>query len=87
MKLCGISAEKTILIGGADAMPGGIHMNFGLVDSMMCANYGCLEQEVKKLEEGGIDSFHIDIMDGRYVVIIYTAALYENFPRPSHDPQ
>ena len=33
----------------------------------MCANYGCLEQEVKKLEDGGIDSFHIDIMDGRYV--------------------
>lgn len=33
----------------------------------MCANYGNLEQEVKELEEGGIDSFHIDIMDGRYV--------------------
>ena len=35
--------------------------------SMMCADYGSLEQEVKNLEEGGIDSFHIDIMDGRYV--------------------
>lgn len=34
---------------------------------MMCADYGHLEQEVKELEEGGIDSFHIDIMDGRYV--------------------
>lgn len=33
----------------------------------MCADYGNLEREVKKLEEGGIDSFHIDIMDGRYV--------------------
>lgn len=33
----------------------------------MCANYGNLEKEVKELEEGGIDSFHIDIMDGRYV--------------------
>ena len=42
-------------------------MNFELTASMMCANYGCLEQEVKKLEDGGIDSFHIDIMDGRYV--------------------
>ncbi len=42
-------------------------MNFELTASMMCANYGHLEQEVKKLEEGGIDSFHIDIMDGRYV--------------------
>lgn len=42
-------------------------MNFELTASMMCANYGNLEQEVMALEEGGIDSFHIDIMDGRYV--------------------
>lgn len=42
-------------------------MNFELTASMMCANYGNLEQEIKELEEGGIDSFHIDIMDGRYV--------------------
>lgn len=34
---------------------------------MMCANYGNLESEVRTLEEGNIDSFHIDIMDGRYV--------------------
>ena len=42
-------------------------MNFELTASMMCANYGNLEKEVRDLEEGGIDSFHIDIMDGRYV--------------------
>lgn len=42
-------------------------MNFELNASMMCANYGNLEEEVKNLAEGGIDSFHIDIMDGRYV--------------------
>lgn len=42
-------------------------MYFELTASMMCANYGNLEKEVKNLEEGGIDSFHIDIMDGRYV--------------------
>lgn len=42
-------------------------MNFELMASMMCANYGNLKKEVKDLEEGGIDSFHIDIMDGRYV--------------------
>lgn len=35
--------------------------------SMMCADYRNLEKEVKELDEGGIDSFHIDIMDGRYV--------------------
>ena len=42
-------------------------MDFELTASMMCANYAHLETEVKNLEEGGIDSFHIDIMDGRYV--------------------
>ncbi len=38
-----------------------------LMASMMCADYRNLENEVRQLEEGGIDSFHIDIMDGRYV--------------------
>ena len=42
-------------------------MHFELMASMMCANYGHLEKEVRDLEAGGIDSFHIDIMDGRYV--------------------
>lgn len=35
--------------------------------SMMCANYANLEQEIRSLEQGGIDSFHIDIMDGQFV--------------------
>ena len=42
-------------------------MDFQLMASMMCANYGNLEKEVRSLESGGIDSFHIDIMDGHYV--------------------
>ncbi|MBR5316803.1 MAG: ribulose-phosphate 3-epimerase [Lachnospiraceae bacterium] len=42
-------------------------MEFELTASMMCANYGHLAREVKDLEQGGIDSFHIDIMDGRFV--------------------
>ena len=42
-------------------------MNYELNASMMCANFGNLAKEVKDLEEAGIDSFHIDIMDGRYV--------------------
>lgn len=42
-------------------------MKFELNASMMCACYGNLEREVRELEAGGIDSFHIDIMDGRYV--------------------
>ncbi|MCR5655205.1 MAG: ribulose-phosphate 3-epimerase [Lachnospiraceae bacterium] len=42
-------------------------MEYELMASMMCANYANLEKEVRSLEAGGIDSFHIDIMDGRYV--------------------
>ncbi|MBR5637032.1 MAG: ribulose-phosphate 3-epimerase [Pseudobutyrivibrio sp.] len=42
-------------------------MEFELNASMMCANYGHLAREINELEEGGIDSFHIDIMDGRFV--------------------
>ncbi|HCL00891.1 MAG TPA: ribulose phosphate epimerase [Lachnoclostridium phytofermentans] len=42
-------------------------MQFELNASMMCANYAHLETEIKMLDEAGIDSFHIDIMDGRYV--------------------
>ncbi|MBQ1913799.1 MAG: ribulose-phosphate 3-epimerase [Selenomonadaceae bacterium] len=42
-------------------------MNFQLMASMMCADYSNLRKEVEALDTGGIDSFHIDIMDGRYV--------------------
>ena len=42
-------------------------MKFELMASMMCADYCELGKEVKELDEGGIDPFHIDIMDGRYV--------------------
>ena len=42
-------------------------MKFELMASMMCADYGNLKREVHELDVGGIDSFHIDIMDGRYV--------------------
>lgn len=42
-------------------------MDFELTASMMCADFGNLQGEVRELERAGIDSFHIDIMDGRYV--------------------
>lgn len=42
-------------------------MSFELTASMMCADFGHLEREIKALESAEIDSFHIDIMDGRYV--------------------
>ena len=42
-------------------------MNFELTASMMWANCGNLEREIKDLGGGVVGSFHIDIMDGRYV--------------------
>jgi ribulose-phosphate 3-epimerase len=42
-------------------------MDMELSASMMCADYACLRDEVKNLEEAGIDIFHIDIMDGSFV--------------------
>ncbi len=42
-------------------------MNIELSASMMCADFSCLKDEVKLLEEAGIDIFHIDIMDGSFV--------------------
>ncbi|MEE0495262.1 MAG: ribulose-phosphate 3-epimerase [Cyanobacteriota bacterium] len=41
--------------------------NIELSASMMCADFACLRDEVIKLEEAGIDIFHIDIMDGSFV--------------------
>lgn len=38
-----------------------------LCPSMMCANFGNLEKEIKELEAGGIDIFHLDVMDGSFV--------------------
>ena len=35
--------------------------------SMMCARFENLQQEVQLLDQGGIDSFHLDIMDGVFV--------------------
>lgn len=35
--------------------------------SLMCADLLNLEKEIKILEDGGVDYFHIDIMDGHFV--------------------
>ena len=35
--------------------------------SLMCANLARLEEDIAALERGGIDFYHFDIMDGRFV--------------------
>ncbi|MDR2355657.1 MAG: ribulose-phosphate 3-epimerase [Clostridiales Family XIII bacterium] len=42
-------------------------MNTLFSASMMCADYAHLEREIRELEAGGVDAFHIDIMDGMFV--------------------
>ena len=42
-------------------------MKYNLNAAMTGANYGNLAKEVKIMEEAGVDSFHIDVMDGVFV--------------------
>ncbi len=49
-----------------------------LAPSLMCADFRNLSGEMKKLEDGGIELFHIDIMDGVFV---------PNFAMGLHDVQ
>lgn len=39
-----------------------------LSPSMMCADFSNLEKEITDLENAGIDIFHIDFMDGQFVL-------------------
>jgi len=38
-----------------------------IAPSLLAANPMCLEMEIKKVEEGGCDLLHIDVMDGHFV--------------------
>ena len=38
-----------------------------LCPSMMCADFSSLKDEIENLEKGGIDIFHLDVMDGSFV--------------------
>lgn len=38
-----------------------------LCPSMMCADFGALKREMEALEKAGIDLYHLDVMDGKFV--------------------
>ena len=41
--------------------------NLMLCPSIMSANFGHLDKEIKEMEQAGVDVFHLDIMDGSFV--------------------
>lgn len=42
-------------------------MKYELSASMMCADFSNLQREMERLEIGGVDSYHLDVMDGCFV--------------------
>ena len=35
--------------------------------SILAADFACLDREIRRIQEAGVDCFHIDIMDGHFV--------------------
>ena len=42
-------------------------MRIKVAASILSADFSCLDKEIKKAEDAGVDMFHIDIMDGHFV--------------------
>ncbi len=42
-------------------------MDIKIGASILAADFSCLDKEMRRIEKAGIDFFHVDIMDGRFV--------------------
>lgn len=42
-------------------------MDIKIAPSLLSADFSCLGEEIRKVEKGGCDLFHLDIMDGHFV--------------------